>query len=81
MIFAVNIFYCSLISQYLLIIAFIISSFLLLQKLQGWLRVFTLISRIPGPKAVPILGHALLGIGDTECKLFKNFKNDHPAEN
>lgn len=57
-------------SNGLLVIAAILLSLLLLIKLFAWFRLYNVLSRIPGPKGVPILGVALIAIGDGECKFY-----------
>lgn len=64
----VNILCSSTISHYLYTIVLIVLIIFILPKIWAWFRVYKLLSKIPGPKGLPILGNALLLIGDTECK-------------
>lgn len=64
------IYFSNIKSNRLLIIAAILSSLFLSIKLLAWFRVFNVLSRIPGPKGIPILGVALIAIGDGECKFY-----------
>lgn len=66
----VNLFdFSYIISSSLFVIVVIFLSFLLLIKLPSWFRWYKFLSRIPGPKGVPIFGNALDAVGDGECKL------------
>lgn len=63
-----NFLYGSIISHCLLAIIVTLLSFLLLKQILSWIRVWIMISRLPGPKSVPVFGNGLSLIGDGERK-------------
>lgn len=52
----------------LLVIAVILLGLLLFKKLQVWVPLWKVISKLPGPKGVPIIGNGLSLMGDSERK-------------
>lgn len=58
----------TIVSQSLFAIVVTLLSSLLLNRILLWIRLRKIISKIPGPKGVPILGNTLSFIGSVERK-------------